>query len=230
MNSFFIPKKQSNVRSAQCKTLSGAFRLFCTGDSPRLLTLQLLIALVLRGFVGDFSTTDGALFLAVLLWWPFQEWSAHLCILHAKPRTIFGRQFDSPMAYVHRYHHRNPWILESIFVPGSVILALIPLHALAWYWLTPTTGLALTGIVAYTACSLFYEWIHFFAHIPYRPKNAWLQRVQQNHRAHHFKNEHHWHAFTIPAIDKLFGTGPDPRDTPRSPTCKTLGVDDVFER
>ena len=97
-----------------------------------------------------------------------------------------------------------------------------------WYFITPNIELALTGIIAFTMCSLFYEWIHFFSHIPYVPKNNWLKKVQRNHRAHHFKNENYWYAFTIPQFDELFGPGPDPKNTPRSTTCKTLGVEDSF--
>jgi hypothetical protein len=132
------------------------------------------------------------------------------------------------MARIHRYHHRHPWILETIFVPGRALLLLIPIHAGLWFLITPTTGLALTGITTFTLCSISYEWFHLFAHIPYQPKTRWMKSIQKNHRAHHFKNEHYWHAFVIPHIDKIFGTGPDPKTTPRSPTCKTLGVEDSF--
>ena len=201
-------------------------RLFLTGISPRLLTAQLIIVLFFRGYIGSFSISDLYLVGLIFLWWPFQEWAAHIFILHAKPKKIGPFQFDNTAAKVHRYHHRNPWILETIFVPPMVICILIPIHVAAWWLITPNWALALTGMFAYTLCSILYEWIHFFAHIPYRPKSKWMTQIQKNRRAHHFKNEHFWHAFTIPAIDKLFGTGPNPKDVPRSGTCKTLGIED----
>ena len=91
----------------QTKTLKGAFLLFCTGGSPKLLLLQLVLAIGLRISIMNVQWSDAALFIAVCCYWPFQEWFMHKTILHAKPRTLFAKQWDSPMAYVHRYHHRN---------------------------------------------------------------------------------------------------------------------------
>ena len=223
-----IPKSQTSVQNDQTKTLVGAILLFTTGGSPRLLLIQFICAVLLRISIGNWQQIDILLGVGIFIYWPFQEWFVHLTVLHAKPRSIGGITIDLPPAKVHRYHHRHPWILETIFVPTTTILALIPIHAGIWYLITPSWELCLTGITSFTLCSLFYEWIHFFAHIPYRPKSKWMQLIQQNHRAHHFKNEHYWHAFTIPYIDNLFGTGPDPKTTPRSPTCKTLGVEESF--
>ena len=222
----YIPERHTNVRVHDSSTLKGAVALFITGSSPRILLFQLFVASIFRIQMGAVGQWDLLLGLAICVYWPFQEWLFHKTLLHAKPRTIFGFTFDSPMAKVHRYHHRNPFNLETIFVPAKVILALIPIHAMIWYLITPTIELALTGIAVFTACAFLYEWIHFFAHIPYRPKSKWLKTIQQNHRAHHFKNEHFWHAFTMPYLDTIMGTGPNPKDTPRSPTCKTLGVDE----
>ena len=219
------PKTSTNVRCEKAKNLRGAFEMFCRGGSPRLLALQLVVALVWRATLSPLTWTDLWILIGVFVWWPFQEWGAHLWILHQKPRKIGSWTVDSAAAKVHRYHHRNPWELEAIFVPSVVILALMPIHAICWIALTPNLSLAFSGIIAYTAASLMYEWIHFFAHIPYRPKSNWMKTIQKNHLAHHFKNEHYWHAFTIPAIDKLMGTGPDPKQTQRSPTCRSLGVE-----
>lgn len=224
----FIPQTHTSVQSEQTKTLKGAISLFCSGGSPRLLLFQLLVAGCLRVYMGNIQLIDILLVAAVFCYWPLQEWFLHKTVLHAKPKTIMGIQWDTPMGYVHRYHHRNPWILETIFVPTTTIMMLMPIHAGIWYLITPSIEIALTGITAFTLCALFYEWIHFFSHIPYVPKNTWLKKVQRNHRAHHFKNENYWYAFTIPHLDALFGTGPDPKKTPRSNTCKTLGVEDSF--
>jgi len=218
------PKNQTTVRCESAKTLGGALRLFSTGGSPKLLVFQVIVAFIGRLFLAPPTWDDLWIFVAVFTWWPFQEWAAHLWILHQKPRKIGPWTWDSAAARVHRYHHRHPWQLEAIFVPTVVILVLMPIHALFWIGVTPNLSLALSGIIAYTIASIMYEWIHFFAHIPYRPKSRWMKTIQKNHLAHHFKNEHYWHAFTIPAIDKLMGTGPDPKHTQRSPTCRTLGV------
>jgi hypothetical protein len=38
-------------------------------------------------------------------------------------------------------------------------------------------------------------------------------------------NEHYWFAFTVPAIDRWLGTGPDPHHVARSPTVRSLDQD-----
>jgi sterol desaturase/sphingolipid hydroxylase (fatty acid hydroxylase superfamily) len=50
--------------------------------------------------------------------------------------------------------------------------------------------------------------------------------LQRRHRLHHFKDEHNWLGFTVPYVDDLFGTAPDPSSIPTSPTVRTLGIED----
>ena len=214
-----------SVRTLKTDTLSSIFKVYFIGWGTRLLLLQCLISLAIRCSLEAPTWIDGAIVLGVMFWWPLQEWLAHLYILHARPKKIGSFTFDSKAARVHRFHHAHPWDLKAIFVPPEVILALMPLHFAFWYIVTPSFSLCWTGMVAFTAASLIYEWIHLFCHVAYRPKTVYFRKVQQNHRAHHFKNEHYWHAFTVPWIDQLFGTGPDPKDTPRSSTTKTLGIE-----
>ena len=82
-------------------------------------------------------------------------------------------------------------------------------------------------MVFFTLATLLYEWVHYLTHTPYRPRSAYLRRIVRNHRLHHFKNEHHWYAFTAPLVDTLFGTNPEPGDVDLSPTVHTLGIEDL---
>jgi sterol desaturase/sphingolipid hydroxylase (fatty acid hydroxylase superfamily) len=47
--------------------------------------------------------------------------------------------------------------------------------------------------------------------------------VWNNHRLHHYKNEHYWFTVTTAGTaDRLFGTYPDPTSVPKSKTARNL--------
>lgn len=212
--------------AAEADTLLGAVRLFYRFPVPWLLTIQLLVVVALRLWVGGGTAWELALVAVVVVWWPIQEWTAHIWLLHFRPRRVLGFTIDPFAARAHRWHHRHPHVLEGVFVPVHVIGLLIPIHAGLWWLLMPNAPLAFTGMAAYTATTVAYEWTHFLVHTRYRPRSAYGRTVFGNHRLHHFKNENYWHAFTVPAIDRWMGTDPDAATVETSPTVMTLGVDD----
>lgn len=220
-------KHTDGRRCVEARSLRGAARLFFRFGSPRMLAASVGIWSAIRFAFGPVGVWDLAIVLGVAMWWPMQEWVLHVAVLHFRPRTIAGRRIDPYAARVHRWHHRNPWVLEGLFLPVKVLLVLTPIHAALWWWAMPQTAFALTGVTAFTAAALIYEWTHYLAHVPYVPRTAYVRRIRRHHQLHHFKNEHYWHAFTVPAIDGLMGTGPDPNDVERSETVRTLGVDDA---
>ena len=90
--------------------------------------------------------------------------------------------------------------------------------------------LALTGI-AFAYLGLFrYEWSHFLIHTPYVPKTRWYRTIWRNHRLHHFKHEGYWMGVSSNLGDRLLGTNPDQRSIAKSPTARTLGVEDEHGR
>lgn len=226
------PARPRSVTHAQdcseAQTLTGAFRVYLGFGSPRILLSSAVLLLSLRLWVGAWSGYDAIIALAVLVYWPFQEWFMHMFVLHIKPRQVGPLKIDPYFARVHRWHHQHPRVIERIFVPWEVILGLSVLHAALWLWLAPLS-LALSGLLFVTVAAVIYEWVHFLVHMPYRPRTRYFQRVRRNHYLHHFKNEHFWHAFTGPWIDSMMGTAPDPGSTEQSPTVRNLGVDDGFE-
>jgi sterol desaturase/sphingolipid hydroxylase (fatty acid hydroxylase superfamily) len=133
----------------------------------------------------------------VVVWWPVQEWLAHELILHAPPR--------------------------------KVVLILLAVAVSPLVWLGIARGrpkVAATGLAATAAMTLVYEWSHFLTHTSHRPRRQWYRTLQRRHRLHHFKDEHNWYGFTMPFVDDLLGTAPDPAGLPTSPTVRTLGVED----
>lgn len=200
--------------------------MFLSYPSPRLLLAQWLVFLALRIAVGEPSAGELWIVGGVAAWWPLQEWTAHRWLLHLRPRVIRGRRFDPLFARAHRSHHRAPWDLGRVFLPLRVLVPLMPVHAATWLFATDDAGAALTGMLAFGGAALLYEWVHFLTHTSYAPRSAYFRAVRRGHRAHHFKSERFWFAFTAPWIDRCLGTAPDPRAVERSETARTLGVEE----
>lgn len=207
-------------------TLLGAFKLFFRFATPRVIGVKIAITLCIRVWLGAWTVWDVAIMAAIVVYWPLQEWFFHMVLLHAKPRRIFGLTLDLGPARAHRYHHRNPAILETTFVPTKAILCIIPVNILFWSLITSTWTSTLTGICFFSMAALLYEWVHYLTHTAYSPKSRYVQNIFRNHRLHHFKHEAYWHAFTVPMVDTIFGTNPDPATVEKSQTVRTLGIED----
>ena len=204
--------------------LANALAYFLRRASPRILLTALAAAAAARGAVGGFSPWDLVPPLLVLAYWPLNEWLIHVFILHAKPFRVAGRTIDPAVPRKHRAHHRDPWNLELVFVPLQSFVYSLPLLVGLCFLLAPTTQLALTGLVAYLALALHYEWVHYIAHTRYTPKSERYQGLIRNHRLHHFKNEHYWYGVSMLAADRPLRTAPDPESVERSETARTLGI------
>ena len=206
------------------RTIGEALPVFLRHGSPRVVLAALLVAVAARLAVGGWSRWDVVPVLALCAYWPIQEWLIHVYILHFKPLTVLGRQLDFRVPRKHREHHRAPWEIDILFIPMHSFLYTLPLVVLLWFALTPSTPLALTGIVAHLALTLHYEWVHYLVHTRYQPTSAHYQRLWRHHRLHHFKNEHYWMGVTMLSGDRLFGTAPAVKDVETSRTCRALAA------
>jgi hypothetical protein len=203
-------------------TLREAIPLFFRHGSPRVLVACLAAALGARVAAGGWSAWDALPVAGLLAFWPIQEWLIHVFILHARPKRIFGRTIDFRVPRKHRAHHRDPWRLDLLFIPMHSFVYSIPILIGLWFLVTPTTPLALTGVLAHFALALHYEWVHYLVHTRVQPRGAYYQRLRKNHRLHHFKNEHYWFGVTMLGGDHLLNTAPPLAGVPTSPTARDL--------
>lgn len=213
-------------------TLGDCARAFFRFHSPRVLAGFLVLFVAARIAVGDWSWLDLAAAALLVALQPFTEWLIHVSLLHSKPRKLGPFTIDLPTARMHRWHHREPTLLEAVLIPGSLIAGfLLPvvlvMWLLSWPWAllgASHLGVWLTLMIVSVLLTATYEWSHFLIHTPYRPRSRYYRTIWRSHRLHHFKNEHYWFGVSSDAADRVLGTNPDHRTVPKSETVKTLGV------
>ncbi len=216
-----VPDAAPRVTSPS--TLAQAWRTFFRFRSPLIMASLAAGGIATKLWFGDWSRWDLLVVLGLLLVWPVQEWLIHVLILHFEPKKLGRFTIDPYTSQKHRRHHRDPWRIELVFIPARVLPFTTPLLVLLWFGLSPTYGIAATGLMAYFCLAFHYEWVHYLVHTRYKPKSWYYERLWRSHRLHHFMNEHYWYGVSMLAGDRLLGTSPDPKSVEPSPTCRTLG-------
>jgi hypothetical protein len=204
--------------------LAQAARNFFHFPSPYVYMTMGAGAWIARIVMGGWTWRDPLLAAIVIALWPLQEWLLHVFILHFKPKVVFGRRIDLLAGRKHRAHHREPGRPGLIFIPLEIALASVIVLPTAWL-LPLKLPLGLTGLATYYTFALRYEWTHFLIHSTHPPRARRFKKLWLNHRYHHYRNEHFWFGVSMTLGDKILRTAPDPRTTPVSPTCMTLGVE-----
>ena len=215
-----IRGEQSRRRSI---SLREAFAEFARHPSPWVLGIMTAGSLVARIVHGDWQLSDALLPAIMIAAFPAYEWMIHVFVLHWKPRRVGKIKIDSILAQKHRLHHADPRDVPLIFIPWQALPWIVPSTVAIAVFAFPRLGLGLTYLVAISAAGLIYEWVHFLVHTDYRPVHRPYRAVWNNHRLHHYKNEHYWFTVTSSGTaDRLFRTYPDPAAVPKSPTARNL--------
>lgn len=204
-------------------TLREAGREFWRHPSPWGLLVAVIGVLTARILVGDWQLTDVVLPVVMLVTFPFFEWIIHVAILHWRPRSVGRFTVDSLLARKHREHHRDPRIIELIFIPRQTLAWVIPGAVVLPLLVLSPLGLGLTSALFLTGLGLVYEWTHYLIHTDYKPKTRAYRAIWRNHRRHHFKNENYWFTITTTGTaDRLLRTYPNQSSVPTSRTAKNL--------
>ena len=202
-----------------------ALAVFLRHPSPLLIALFVVLCGAARLALGPLTWKDALVALAAVAYFPFNEWLIHVHMLHYKPRKLFGRSVDFYLPKTHRRHHADPWNLKWVFIPRHVHVLTMPLIGVLVLVLWPWKELVLTYEAVYLVLGLHYEWVHYLAHIPWCPDNAYYQRRVREHRWHHFRNENYWWGVSMGLGDRVLGTAPAVEGVGRSGTTSTLGMD-----
>lgn len=210
-----------NLGSA-IRTHREAVRVFFSRKSPRAIRKIAIGTWLARAVLGPPGPRDLVAAAAAIAVWPVQEWFLHKYLLHLKPTTIAGVRIDPSFARAHRKHHVDPRQIDTTLLPLATIRGAGPLAAAGWLLAFGPSRAALTGMATYSTMALFYEWTHFIVHTNVKPLTAYGRRVRRNHRLHHYRHEGYWFGFTLPLVDRVFGTAPDPDRVEKSVTAMDL--------
>ena len=206
------------------RSAAAVLRLFAQQWSVRILFGLFATSLALRLWLGHYSWVDAALVLALLAYWPLNEWLIHVCILHHKPRQLGRWLWNYRIAQDHRAHHANPWAVQHVFISLHVFPWALPLLLAAAWLITPDAPRMLTLLTTFSLLSLHYEWSHLLAHVGWHPPSAYYARRVREHRLHHFRNERYWWGVSMGLGDRLLGTAPNPASVDRSDSVHDLGL------
>ncbi len=133
------------------------------------------------------------------------EYLIHRFLLHA-PTSRYPR-IARLQQRIHLGHHREPHNLDLVFLPLPLLLVLVPLFALGYHGLFGSPTITRALVCGNLAGLLYYEWVHFIAHVPVRPSTPWGRWMKKHHLLHHFQDERTCYGVTTPLGDMLFGTG-----------------------
>ncbi|OZB38800.1 MAG: hypothetical protein B7X48_11765 [Acidiphilium sp. 34-60-192] len=170
-------------------------------------------------------TINPLLVVAGALMFFFSEYGFHRFAFHARPvrRVPFVLKLQRRL---HFDHHETPERLDLLFLPWWFLAPMLAITAGAIALIWPNIS-AISALIAGSALAiLYYEWVHFLAHIPYRPRTGYGRWIKKYHLRHHFKNEQVWFGVTNPSFDRLLGTCPNPETVPRSAQVRHLHPDD----
>lgn len=196
---------------------------FCRHGSNAVLGIAVLLWLIIAA-LGVITINPLLVGVGAMMFF-FSEYGFHRFALHAPP--VRSVPFILKLQHrLHYDHHQAPERLDLLFLPLWFLvpnLAIIGfLIALIW----PDASVVSALIAGAALAILYYEWVHFLAHIPYRPITLWGRWIKKYHLRHHFKNERVWFGVTNPGFDMLLGTCPKPDAMPRSAQVRHLHGED----
>ncbi len=149
------------------------------------------------------------------------EYGFHRYAFHAPPVTRV--QLILKLQHrMHYDHHVEPARLDLLFLPlWFVIPNLVITGAVAWL-IWPSVASIAALLAGTSAAILYYEWVHYLAHIPYKPVTPWGRWIKKYHLWHHFKNEQFWFGVTNPGFDLLMKSHLRVADASQSATVRNL--------
>ncbi|MCM3618588.1 sterol desaturase family protein [Sutcliffiella horikoshii] len=160
------------------------------------------------------------IFTLGMLVFMFSEYLTHRFVFHLKPpKSPFLLKM---LKRLHYDHHTHPNELHLLFLPLWYSLPNLSVLALIFYLIAGSWWLTLAFAGGLMTMLFLYEWKHYVAHRPIKPRTRFGKWVKKTHILHHFKNENFWYGVSTPFVDVLFGTLKNEKDVETSKTAKDL--------
>lgn len=194
MRAFFVHGSNAVLVAAIC-ILAG---LFAAG------TVQFFWAGALAGAIIFFTS----------------EYTTHRFLFHARPSRI---SWVLKLQHrLHYDHHIDPPKLELLFLPLWFTIPVTALYFGVYLAIARDAALALSLMSGSLVALLYYEWVHYIAHIQFVPVTPFGRWMKKYHLWHHFKNEHLWYGITSPSMDVLMRTYQHVNEVERSPSVREI--------
>ncbi|WP_404349803.1 sterol desaturase family protein [Sutcliffiella horikoshii] len=186
------------------------------------ITILLILIVASIGFQVWSGLTWGvvAVFAFGMLTFMFSEYLTHRFVFHLKPpKNPFLLKM---IKRLHYDHHTDPNDLHLLFLPLWYSLPNLSVLAIIFYLIAGSWGLTLAFASGLMMMLFLYEWKHYVAHRPIKPRTRFGKWVKKTHILHHFKNENFWYGVSTPFVDVLFGTLKNEKDVETSKTARDL--------
>jgi sterol desaturase/sphingolipid hydroxylase (fatty acid hydroxylase superfamily) len=161
------------------------------------------------------------LFLAIgIVTYMFSEYLTHRFVFHIKaPKNSILLKL---IKRLHYDHHKKPNDLKLLFLPIWYSAPSLFALSLIFYFISGSMPDTLSFSAGVLTMFFVYEWKHYVAHRPLKPKTKFGKWLKKTHVLHHYKNENYWYGVSTPFVDALFGTLKDEKDVDSSETVKDL--------
>jgi 4-hydroxysphinganine ceramide fatty acyl 2-hydroxylase len=148
------------------------------------------------------------------------EYTTHRFLFHAPPqKNAFVLKLQHRLHYD---HHVNPSELELLFLPVWFVVPVASLTLAIYFAVTRDWSTSAALLLGSVLGLLYYEWVHYVAHIPFVPKTPFGRWIKKYHLWHHFKNERMWFGVTNPSMDLVARSYARVDDVDRSGTTRVL--------
>jgi 4-hydroxysphinganine ceramide fatty acyl 2-hydroxylase len=148
------------------------------------------------------------------------EYTTHRFLFHAAPCKM--PWLLRLQHRLHYDHHIDPPKLELLFLPLWFVIPTTLIYYGVYVAITRNPALALSLTVGSLCALLYYEWVHYVAHLPFNPITPFGRYVKKYHLWHHFKNERYWYGVTNPSMDFVGATYRDVDAVERSTTVREI--------
>ena len=190
-------------------TLQGCIAKFLSHTTPRFIIAAIACLIGIRLMMPPITSpaVDSLVVTGTIAFWAVQEWVLHKYVLHAS--LVEGGWIGYN---IHKSHHSTPFYHVSLDGPEVAMVWGAAICAIS-YGIFPGDALniyRLDFVLTYFVMGLVYEWTHYLTHTRYVPKTAFVRRLKAHHMTHHLDDNRCKFAFTVPALDRWFGTDNTP--------------------
>ncbi|ANC77141.1 fatty acid hydroxylase [Fictibacillus phosphorivorans] len=184
--------------------------------------IMMLIFIAMNSYLFTTKITINVLlfFPLGILIYMFSEYLTHRYFFHIKaPKNTFLFKL---IKRLHYDHHKKPNDLKLLFLPIWYSVPSLFLLSTLLFFSTRSIPYTLSFASGLMFMFFIYEWKHYVAHRPLKPKTRFGRWIKKTHTLHHYKNENYWYGVSTPFIDVLFGTLKDEKEVELSATAKDL--------